>query len=636
MSRDGTDRAPAPWAGAQRVPEVRRATVAVAAYLLGLAASLLGAPEWLGWSGFLVTYLVGGWTPTREGIEALREHRLDVDVLMVVAALAAASIGQWADGALLIAIFATSGALEEVVTGRAERDLRSLLDLAPEQAERFTCEGELVHVDAASLRPGDKVLVRPGGRVPADGRVDEGESDLYQASLTGEPLPVPCAPGSEVLAGSINGAGPLTVDVRRSAEDAVIARVARQVEEAAAAKAPTQLTIERFEQRYAVGVVVATLLYLTVPWLLLGWPFQDTLLRAMTFMIVASPCAVVLATMPPLLAAIAKAGRRGVLVRGAVVIEQLARVDTVALDKTGTVTTGEPEVVDVRAVDPPRVLAFAASAERHADHPAARAILAEAERRGIDPGQATHVQALPGRGVRARVDGHDVCVGNASLVPELDAGCPHGDVHTTVGISLDHGLVGVVCLADRARGDAGRMVDRLREMGVGEIVLLSGDRPEAVAQLASALGITRVRGGLLPEDKVAVVNELRREGRQVLMVGDGVNDAPALASAEVGIAMGAGTEVALDSSDVVLLRNDVAAVPALLDLARRARRLVTQNLVLAFGVIVVLVGLDLAGRLPLPIGVAAHEGSTVLVALNGLRLLRDRSTDRSGQYSTEA
>ncbi|MTV24991.1 cadmium-translocating P-type ATPase [Nitriliruptoraceae bacterium ZYF776] len=622
VSSHPTPRAAPWWQGAWQLDEVRRAVVAVAAYAVGLALDLLGAATGAWLAAYLVTYVVGGWTPTREGLEALRERRLDVDVLMVVAAIAAASIGQWADGALLIAIFATSGALEEVVTGRAEKDLRSLLDLAPDRAERLDDAGRPVTVDAATLRPGDHVLVRPGARVPADGTVTEGRSDLDQASLTGEPLPVPRGVGDEVLAGSVNGDGPLVVRVGRDPADAVIARVARQVEEAAAAKAPTQLTIERFEQRYALGVVVATLLYLTLPWLVLGWAFEETLLRAMTFMIVASPCAVVLATMPPLLAAVARAGRAGVLVRGAVVVEQLAEVDAVAFDKTGTVTTGRPDVVAIDSDDRDRLLALAAAAEARADHPAATAIVAAARDAGVTVGAASDVQALPGRGVAALVGGDRVAVGNASLVADLPDGCPHDDEHTTVGVSVDDRLLGSLCLADRTRTGAPTATAALRELGVRRQLLLTGDREVAARALAAELGIDEVRGGLLPEDKTAELVRVRDAGHRTLFVGDGVNDGPALATADVGVAMGAGTAVALDAADVVLLRDDVRVLPELVALARRARRLVRQNLVIAGVFIVVLVALDLAGQLPLPIGVAAHEGSTVLVALNGLRILR--------------
>ncbi|MFE5629020.1 heavy metal translocating P-type ATPase [Streptomyces sp. NPDC056543] len=595
------------------VPEVRWAALSALAFLLALPLDLAGAPAWAWGPLYAVCYAAGGWEPGREGIAALREKSLDVDLLMVVAALGAAAIGQYLDGGLLIVIFAVSGALEALATRRTADSVRGLLDLAPARAVRLTGGGAGAEepVDVADLRIGDTVLVRPGERLPADGTVLDGASDVDQATITGESLPAAKAPGAEVYAGTLNGTGALRVRVDKDAGDSVIARIVALVEEASATKAPTQLFIEKIEQRYSVGVVVATLALFAIP-LALGGDVTTVLLRAMTFMIVASPCAVVLATMPPLLSAIATAGRHGVLVKSAVVMERLGTVDRVALDKTGTLTEGAPRVTGVDG--DPEALALAAAAELPSEHPLGRAVVAAARARGLRVPEASDFTSVPGDGVRATVEGREVRVRRA--------GGAHTD--TAVEVVVDGTRVAVLTLADRLRDGAPEAVAALTRLTGAPVTLLTGDNAGAAAWVAERTGITDVRAGLLPEDKVAAVREWERTGARVLVVGDGVNDAPALAAAHSGIAMGrAGSDLALETADAVVVRDELATVPAVVALSRRARRLVIQNLVIAGTCIGALVIWDLAGHLPLPLGVAGHEGSTVLVGLNGLRLLRD-------------
>ncbi|MEX3107469.1 MULTISPECIES: heavy metal translocating P-type ATPase [unclassified Streptomyces] len=674
------------------LPEVRWALAATVFFAFALAVDLGGGPGWLYGPLYAVSYVCGGWEPALEGLRALREKTLDVDLLMIVAAIGAASIGQVLDGALLIVIFATSGALEALATARTADSVRGLLDLAPETATRVTDAGESV-VPAAELAVGDVLLVRPGERIAGDGRVVDGVSEVDQATVTGESLPVVKRTGDEVYAGTLNGTGALRVRVERDPADSVIARIVGLVEEASRTKAPTQVLIEKVEQRYAVGVVVATLAVFAVP-LAFGADLTSALLRAMTFMIVASPCAVVLATMPPLLSAVANAGRHGVLVKSAVAMEQLGAVQTVALDKTGTLTEGVPEVSGVRALpgsglDEDGVLALAAAAEHASEHPLGRAIVAEAGARGIEAARAENFVARPGWGVEAVVEGRTVTVGRvpaeygdgvpAGREAEGDAGAAgrtpqagaavvrqvsegravtagrdaevgsvaagrgpgdgggsrtalaeaavrfarqHGENGcTTVLVTRDGVPVGTLDLTDRLRPEAPAAVAALTALTGSAPVLLTGDQPEAAARVAEAAGITDVRAGLLPEEKVAAVQGL---GTRVLFVGDGVNDAPALAVAHAGVAMGhAGSDLALETADAVLVHDDLSAVPAAVRLSRTARRLVRQNLVIAGVFITGLVLWDLVGHLPLPLGVAGHEGSTVLVGLNGLRLLRE-------------
>ncbi|GAA1878187.1 heavy metal translocating P-type ATPase [Asanoa iriomotensis] len=612
--------------GTWALREVRWAAAATVLFLAGLTTHLVGSPAVVSWTLFLACYVAGGWEPGWAGLTALRQRRLDVDLLMVLAAIGAASIGQVLDGALLIVIFATSGALEAIATKRTADSVGSLLDLAPETATRLTDRGEET-VDAADLRVGDVILVRPGERIGGDGQVVAGAGAVDQASITGESMPADKEVGDEVFAGTLNGTGALTVRVTRPAAETVIARIVAQVAAASATKAKVQLFIEKVEQRYSTAMVAATLALVAVP-LILGAAFQPTLLRAMTFMIVASPCAVVLATMPPLLSAIANAGRHGVLVKSAVVLERLATVDRVAFDKTGTLTTGTPRLTDVRllagaTVDETRLLQLAAAAESPSEHPLARAIV-DAAPRPLPPHDA--FASTPGVGVTARVDGHHVAVARPTYRDRAAVAEIENAGRTAVVVHLDHRPAAVLGLADQLRPGAAETVARL---GAANTVLLTGDNARTAGRIAAQVGITDVRAGLLPADKVDAVRALRY---RTLVVGDGVNDAPALATAHVGVAMGhTGSDLTLDTADAVITRDDLTALPTVIALARRARRLVAANLVIAATVIAVLVAWDLIGTLPLPLGVAGHEGSTILVALNGLRLLRKAAWRRAAK-----
>jgi heavy metal translocating P-type ATPase len=664
--------------GAWSLAEVRWAAGATVLFLAGLAVHLTHGPSWLAWVLFLACYATGGWEPGLAGLRALRGRTLDVDLLMVAAAIGAAAIGQVLDGGLLIVIFATSGALEAVATHRTAQAVRGLLDLAPERATLLRAGGAdgaagshgdvtEVTVDAGSLDTGDVILVRPGERIAADGRVLDGTSDVDQATITGEPLPAAKSPGEEVFAGTLNGTGALTVQVGRAATDTVIARIVAMVEEASQTKARTQLFIERIEQRYSVGMVTATVLLFVIP-LLAGEALQVSLLRAMTFMIVASPCAVVLATMPPLLAAMANAGRHGVLVKSAVAMEKAAGTGVVAFDKTGTLTEGTPRLAAVRVLsraghdgaeldgteqdgaglDEREVLALAAAAENPSEHPLARAIVTAARDAGLPAETATGFTARPGQGVSASVGGHQVWIGSpkatatTTITTATGGGADtDGDVsaeltaivteledegQTAAIMAVDHQPVAVLGVADRIRPQAAGTITRITRLTGTAPVLLTGDNQRAAARLGAEAGITDVRAGLLPDGKVRAVRELEAAGTNVLLAGDGVNDAPAMAASSTGAAMGrAGSDLALDTADLVIMRDDLGVIPTVIALARRARRVITANLVIAAVIITALVIWDLAGHLPLPLGVLGHEGSTVIVGLNGLRLLPSRA-----------
>ncbi|MBE2998442.1 cadmium-translocating P-type ATPase [Nocardiopsis sp. HNM0947] len=611
-------RPPSIFTTALTLPEVRWALGALVLFFLGWGLQLGGAPELLWWAAYLACYGVGGWQQALSGLNALREKTLDVDLLMVVAAIAAASIGQVFDGALLIVIFATSGALEVIVTRRTADSVDSLLGLAPEQAELLHEDGSTSTVAGRDLEPGHRIIVRPGERIGGDGTVVEGVSEVDQQAITGESVPVTRGMGDEVLSGTVNGTGTLTVEITRPASESVISRIVTLVEEASGTKAKTQLFIEKVEQRYSLGVVVGTLLVLTVPMLFFAHTFEDALLRAIVFMIVASPCAVVLSTMPPLLASIANAGRHGVLVKSATVMETIGRSSVVAFDKTGTLTEGSPEV---SAVEPgaghgaDQVLALAAAVERHSEHPLGRAVVQTATQRGLTLPEVDGFRALPGRGVTGSVSGRTVTVERAERGTSTTG--------TRVQVRCGDEVIGTILLVDRLRVDAPDAVRAVSRLTGSPAVLLTGDNASTAAAVAQRTGIGTVHHSLMPQDKVGIVDELSARGEHVLVVGDGINDAPALATAGTGVAMGRrGSDLALDTSDVIIVRDELGALENLVRLSRKARRYVIANLTIAATFIVTLVTLDLVATLPLGLAVAGHEGSTVLVALNGARLLR--------------
>ncbi|MBY4128025.1 heavy metal translocating P-type ATPase [Rhodococcus fascians] len=650
MTSTGIAAAPAPVrssAASRRtrlfeIAEVRWAATATALFVLGLVAQLVGAPVWMYWALYLACYATGGWEPALEGLRALRDKTLDVDLLMIVAALGAAAIGQVFDGALLIVIFATSGALEAVLTRRTADSIRSLLDLAPETATVVDDNGDEKSVDASDLCPGDIVIVRPGERISGEGTIVDGASDIDQASITGESVPVSKSTGDEVFAGTINGTGAVKIRIDVDPSETIIARIVTMVEHASETKAEKQLFIERVEQYYSKTIVLCTALIFAVP-MALGNDLESTLLRAMTFMIVASPCAVVLATMPPLLAAMATAGRNGVLVKSAVAMEQLRSIDTVAFDKTGTLTVGTPRVecVDtLGALDEAEALRLAAAAEYRSEHSVGTAIVGFAASRGMSIPTATRFGSTPGVGVTATVGGRVVTVTKPEAV-QHEADSPatrtaarrEAEGMTAVVVHVDEEPIAVIGLVDIVRAEAVTTIANLERSVGSRAVLLTGDNDRVARAVAERVCIVDVRSGMLPQDKADAVWQLQNEGRRdgeptrrVMLVGDGVNDAPAMATADIAVAMGRrGSDLALDTADAVLIRDDLGALASVVALSKRAHRIVVANLAIATTFIVVLVAWDLIGTLPLPIGVAGHETSTVIVALNGMRLLSSRA-----------
>lgn len=612
------------------------------AFLLDRIAPAAGAIPWL----YAGAYVFCGQQGVRSAIASLRERTLDVDVLMVLAAIGAAIVGAPFEGALLLFLFSFSNVLQRYAMERTQRAIESLLTLRPETALRR--RGDVTTpVRVEDLALDDLVIVRPGEHIPVDGTVVEGRSSIDESSLTGESMPVSKGVGQPVFAGTLNQSGGLEVRVTKRAEDSTLARMVKLVAEAQAEKSGTQRFLERAEQNYAAGVIAFTALVLLVPWLLWHEPFATAFYRAMTIMVVASPCALVISTPATVLSAIGGAARRGILIKGGSHLERTAHIDIVAFDKTGTLTVGKPSVTDIllptgahRLADPlppeaARLLAAAAAVEAKSEHPLAAAIVRSAANAGLARIAATDFQSTAGKGAEATVEGERLVIGSERLFRELGAtelpalataAAPllaHGKTCVWIG-SREGDVVralAVFALADTLRPEARRIAADLRRLGVKRVVMLTGDQSEVAAAIAAEAGLTEFRAELLPEAKVQAIRELKREGR-VMMVGDGVNDAPALATADLGVAMGAaGTDVAMETADIVLMGDRLESIPLLLGLARHARRVLWQNLFFATAVILVLVAAALGFALPLPLGVIGHEGSTVLVCLNGLRLL---------------
>jgi len=669
--------------------------------------------QWVGLALLVlpVAYVVGGYESAREGLTTLLDEKeLDVDLLMIVAALGAAGLGLWRqeyyliiDGAVLILIFAISGALESYAMQHTERSIRSLMSLMPDTARVVRSHGEET-VAIAQLRVGDEILVKPGELIPTDGLILEGYSTLNEATITGESIPVDKTTGDEVFGGTLNGNGALTLRIHHPPESSLLQQVIRLVEQAQTEKPPSQQFIERFERSYAKVIVLAGILLALLPPLLWNWSWETTIYRALIFLVVASPCALMAAIMPTLLSGIANGARQGILFKNGAQLEQIGRVRAIAFDKTGTLTTGTPQVCTILPTPNhtvAEVLHLAAALESHSEHPIAQAIVVaarsggrvegkaegrgqraegEAEGRGqradfgvsaqsnegggqtvipicssthppIHPSTHPHptphtlnptppylstpqnIQAHPGQGIAGELAQEPIVVGQLNFVqsfvakidPELrsHAMTLQAEGKTVIWVARSYRMVGLIAVADQIRPEAQRAIVQLKKLGIEHLIMLTGDHPKTAEGVAQAVGISEVYAELLPDDKLHRIRQLQRRYGAVAMVGDGINDAPALAQATVGIAMGvAGSDVALETADIVLMSDRLEKIATAVELGRRSQIIVKQNIAFALGFIVLLLVATFAGSMTLPLGVIGHEGSTVLVTLSGLRLLR--------------
>ena len=616
-------------------------TVFAGVFLIGgLFLEKVGVQLLFSHLSYLFAYLSGGYFGVVSAFGSLRNKEIDVDLLMILAALGAAYVGAPFEGGMLLFLFALSNVLQNHALDRSRNAIHSLMKLRPSVVQIRDDQGWVTE-DVDAVEPGTVVRVRPGEGIALDGEVIRGESSIDESSITGEAIPVLKYVASIVYAGTVNQSGSLEYRVTRRSSDSTLSKIIRMVESAQSKRAKTQRFLEEAERHYALGVILLTVGLIIFPPFLGDISFSDNFYRAMTVMVVASPCALVISTPAAFLSAIGGAARLGVLFKGGIHLERLAEVDIVALDKTGTLTGGRPKVMQVHALsgEESELLRTAASIELHSEHPLARAIEEAADEENLEITEPCDFQSFPGKGAKGKVGDRMFIVGNSPLLHEhgidwngevdehIEAALSKAYTIVLVGelTSVGGSLMGFISITDQIRPEARDAVEQLKTIGVKEVVMLTGDNSQVAEVIRGQSGVDQVYAGLLPEDKVRIVEELSMRGR-VAMVGDGVNDAPALAVSHVGIAMGAaGTDVAMKTADVVLMSSNLHHLDHAIGLARASRRIVKQNLAFALGVIVVLVICALTIGIPLPLGVVGHEGSTVLVCLNGLRLLRFRN-----------
>ncbi|MGN7478454.1 heavy metal translocating P-type ATPase [Solibacillus silvestris] len=581
---------------------------------------------------YLTAFLIGGYAKAKEGIEDTVESKsLNVEILMILAAIGSAIIGYWMEGAVLIFIFALSGALETYAMNKSHREISSLMGLQPEEAWLVRGGFEPIKVSVKDLKINDHILVKPGERIPADGKVFKGISTVDEAAITGESMPITKNIDDDVFAGTVNLNGVLTVNVTKPSTETLFQKIITLVQSAQSEKSPSQQFIERFEGVYVKGVLITVALMMFLPHYLLGWDWTTTFYRAMVLLVVASPCALVAAIMPATLSAISNGARNGILVKGGVHLEHLSALRVLAVDKTGTLTQGTPVVTDfiVREdLNEKDTLALIAGIEAQSNHPLAQAITSYAKKRNILIPQNIMIEDIPGYGMKAESGQNRYTIGKPDFVGndlahDFADGALNdlGNEGKTVVFLKDHkGIAALIAMKDIVRDEAKNAVVALKELGI-DVMMLTGDNDTTAKAIAKEAAVTNYIAECLPETKVEHIRNYKQSSGHVGMVGDGINDAPALATASVGIAMGGGTDVALETADIVLMKNDLSKIAYAVKLSRKMQRIVKQNIIFSLTVIALLIISNFFQAISLPIGVIGHEGSTILVILNGLRML---------------
>jgi Cd2+/Zn2+-exporting ATPase len=622
---------------------------AIAAMICGLLVCLGWLSLDIGWRGMgllllFAAYVIGGYERARQGLTTLlKKKEFDVDLLMLFAAVGAASLGVWKreynliiDGVILILIFAISGALESYALQRTERSIRTLMNLTSDQA-RVISGGIEQFIPVDQLQVSNKILVKPGELIPTDAIIIEGSSSINQESITGESIPVKKRVGDQVFAGTINGMGVLKVIVHQSPESSMIQRIIRMVEEAKNEKPPSQNFLEKFERPYAFVIIFTGFLLGSLPHFILGWDWERTIYRALIFLVVASPCALMAAIMPTLLSGISNGARHGILFKNGAQLEKIGQVRAIAFDKTGTLTTGKPQVINfIPAIQQSetQLIQIAAALESLSEHPIGYAIVQAAKEQQLTWSNAIKVQAITGRGIIGIIDNKQAAVGKLALIQEQVKDIPINLIiendrlenigKTVIWVAYDQVILGIIVVADTVRKKAAHAIAALKKMGIEKVIMLTGDNYITAQNIANEIGIDVVYAELLPTEKVKAIRDLQKQYKTVAMVGDGINDAPAIALANVGIAMGlAGSYASLETADVVLMADKLEKLELAISLGRRSQRIVKQNIVFALSFIVILLAANFWGDITLPFGVICHEGSTVIVTLNGLRLLRN-------------
>lgn len=604
-----------------------------------IGETFLGMPPTLALIFFILAYIAGGYDIATHAIPGLLKGKFDTDVLMLAAAAGAAILGEWAEGAFLLFLFALGHAGEHFALDRARNAVNALGELMPKTA-RVKRGDQIVEENIDRLQVDDVVVVRPGDRLPVDGEIVRGQSAIDQSPITGESVPVEKGEGEEVFAGTINQESALEAKVTKLAKDNTLNRVMQMVAEAQSQQSPTQQFTQRFTAKFVPGVLIAVVLVIAVP-PLLGWmPLTDSFYRAMLLLVAASPCALAIGTPASILAGIAQAARNGVLIKGGVHLENLGALRVMAFDKTGTLTEGKFKVTDLiplNGTDPDELLRVAAAVEQQSNHPLALAVVQAAQEKKLDLPAAGGLENVTGRGVRSAINGQPVLIGSLKLFRETNGHQPDNEVEqtvarfenegkTTMAVSRNGKFLGVLALADTPRPSVQDTLQKLLDLGVKKLVMLTGDNNDVAQKIAQQVGVTDVRADLLPEQKLEAIKQLQQEHGDIAMTGDGVNDAPALATATVGIAMGgAGTAVALETADVALMADDLGKLPFAVGLSRASRSIIKQNLAISLGVIGLLIVTSVLGVVALSGAVVLHEGSTIVVVLNALRLLKYRA-----------
>ena len=609
--------------------ERRTQMTAVSGVLLAAAMTLrgMGIQTDLIIPVYLLSMVIGGFHVVRIALYSLKAMSLDMNVLMTIAAVGAAAIGEWSEAATVVFLFSLGNTLQVFSMDRTRRSVRSLMELAPQEALVVRDQVEfLLPVEALSV--GDRILVKPGERIPMDGKVVQGFSSVDQAPVTGESVPVDKGIDDEVFAGTLNGSGSLTVEVTRLAGNNTIGRIMHLVEEAQAQRAPSQQFVDVFARYYTPAVIAGAIALVAIPVLLLGQPFQPWFYKSLVLLVISCPCALVISTPVSIVSAIGSASRQGLLIKGGAYLEELGRIRAIAFDKTGTLTEGRLAVAAVVAgveADENEVLGLAAAVERYSEHPAARAIVSRAKELALTVPAAEGFTSQPGVGVAGEVQGMRIQVTRASDLPDYwqEKAQLHQDQGRTVtAVRHNDRVLGLIALADQVRPGARNALDELRNAGVERLTILTGDNRQAADVVAESLNIADVRAELMPEEKVMAVKELRSVQKRVAMVGDGVNDAPALAAATVGIAMGAaGTDAALETADVALMADDLEKVTYGIHLGRKTLGIIKQNIFFSVGIKGVFLVLTLLGMTNLWMAVFADTGAALLVILNGMRLM---------------
>ncbi|MGF0471814.1 heavy metal translocating P-type ATPase [Lysinibacillus fusiformis] len=581
---------------------------------------------------YVIAFCVGGFAKAKEGIEeTIEERKLNVELLMVLAAIGSAAIGYWTEGAILIFIFAVSGALETYAMNKSHREISALMNLQPEEAWLVRGSFEPMKVSVSTLQIGDHLLIKPGERIPADGIIFKGQSSIDESTISGEPLPVLKREGDEIFAGTVNLNGAITMEMTKANSETLFQKIIQLVQSAQSEKSPSQQFIEKFEGTYVKFVLLGVAIMMFLPHFVLGWDWTTTFYRAMVLLVVASPCALVAAIMPATLAAISNGAKNGVLFKGGLHLEHLSVLGALAVDKTGTLTQGKPVVTDfiVRdGFDRNMALAILAGIETQSNHPLAQAITSYAKAEGITALPSATIEDIPGWGIKGTVHNKEYQVGKPDFVNAQHANdFANGAAaklaaqgKTVIFIRDQNGIVALTALKDTVRNEAKKAVSLLKELGI-QVVMLTGDNEKTAKVIAKEAGVTEYVAECLPETKVTEMKRLLSQYQFVGMVGDGINDAPALATATTGIAMGEGTDVALETADVVLMKNDLSKIAYAVRLSRKMQRIVKQNIIFSIGVIILLIASNFLQVVDLPLGVIGHEGSTILVILNGLRML---------------